>query len=462
MHQSRAAEHSAIERTQMLRVLVVGMEETAFRQVDRWVSAEAMSVQRVADRSGALRLMTAREWDVVLVVLEQDAAEELAWWAEALEATGTETRLAVVAKGPTIGLAVRAAELGVTEVLSHPLQREELLRALRRARSAAEEKPIALPEVSVESVGEYDLVGQSRSMVQVYKTIARVVPSAATVLILGDSGTGKELVARAIHLHGPRRAGPFVAVNCAAIPENLLESELFGHEKGSFTGAVARKIGRFERASGGTLFLDEIADMSLALQSKILRAIQEKEIERVGGSELVGVDVRLIAATNRDLREAIAEGRFREDLYYRLAVVTIGLPPLRERGEDLLLLSGHFVREFGKLYGREIRFISDRALHLLQSHEWVGNVRELRNVIEHAVLLVDDDTLLAEHLPEEWRGQSPFLAERTPGPLATLRDMEVYHIAQILAHVDGQIGAASEILGIHRNTLARKIREYGL
>jgi two-component system response regulator HydG len=254
-----------------------------------------------------------------------------------------------------------------------------------------------------------------------------------------------------------------VAVNCAAIPENLLESELFGHEKGSFTGAIARKIGRFERASGGTLFLDEIADMSLVLQSKILRAVQEREIERVGGNESIPVDVRLIAATNRDLFQEIAQGRFREDLYYRLAVVTIRLPPLADRGDDLLLLTAHFLREFGRAYGKDIRCISGRALRLLQEHRWLGNVRELRNVIERAVLVADGEVLRADHLPEEWRAQaSPVPTAADAGILPTLAEVEARHISRVLSHVNGHVGEAARILGIHRNTLARKIREYGL
>src|SRR6185503_15928441 len=282
---------------------------------------------------------------------------------------------------------------------------------------------------------------------------------------LGESGTGKEVVARTIHQHGPGSSGPFVAVNCAAIPENLLESELFGHEKGAFTGAVARKIGRFEQAGGGTLFLDEIADMSLALQAKILRAVQEREIERVGGGESIPVTVRLIAATNRDIPEAIAQGRFREDLYYRLAVVTIQLPRLIDRGDDLLLLTAYFARQFGERYGKAIEGISDRALELLRHHQWVGNVRELRNVIERAAIVASDGTLRSEHLPDAMRAEEPGVPEGSAAGTAglpTLAEAEARHIARVLAHTGGQIGAAAEILGIHRNTLTRKMKEYGL
>jgi len=356
---------------------------------------------------------------------------------------------------------LRAEKLGVLDVLSLPVRREDFLRALRRVRPIAE-AAVTLPVVEPHAVGQYALVGQSAAMLDVYRLVARVAPSTATVLVQGESGTGKEVVARAIHINGPVSSGPFVAVNCAAIPENLLESELFGHEKGAFTGAVMRKIGRFEQAGGGTLFLDEIADMSLALQAKILRAVQEREIERVGGTDTIPVDVRLIAATNRDLKDAIKQGRFREDLYYRLAVVLIRLPRLGERGDDLLLLTAYFVHQFAARYGKQIHAISDRALELLRNHAWVGNVRELRNVIERAVIVATDEVLRAEHLPEEFRGEEATLPDRPEGALLTLAEVEARHITRVLAHTNHQIGAAAEILGIHRNTLTRKMKEYGL
>jgi two-component system response regulator HydG len=401
-------------------------------------------------------------WDVVLAVLADQPEEELSWWVDALRNQPGNPKLIGLAYRPSMGLVLRAEELGVIDLLSLPPRRDQFQTAISRVRAAATELPIPLPTVEAHAVGPYSLVGQSDAMLEIYKLIARVGPSAATVVIQGESGTGKEVVARAIHQNGPKATGPFVAVNCAAIPENLLESELFGHEKGAFTGAVVRKIGRFEQANRGTLFLDEIGDMSLALQSKILRAIQEREIERVGGGETIPVDVRLIAATNRDLRTAIGEGRFREDLYYRLAVVTINLPRLADRGEDLMYLLSHFAREFGARSGKTIRRVSDRAMELLRNHRWAGNVRELRNVIERAVIVATDDTIRAEHLPEELRGGTEMAPEPEVGGLATLADVEARHIGRVLSHTNGQIGAAAEILGIHRNTLARKIKEYGL
>jgi DNA-binding NtrC family response regulator len=451
-----------------VRVLAVGGEGGAgpLQSLRQWAADLKIDLEWAADLPRATRFLAGGRWDLVLAALGERSDEELTWWVDALRGAPGSPRLIALADRPSMGLALRAEKLGVLDVLALPLEREALANVLGRVRSAATEVALPLPPVEAEAQGHYALVGQSPAMLEVYKLMARVAHSTATVLIQGESGTGKEVVARTIHQHGPAAVGPFVAVNCAAIPENLLESELFGHEKGAFTGAVARKIGRFEQAGGGTLFLDEIADMSLALQAKILRAVQEREIERVGGGESIPVTVRLIAATNRDLQEAIAQGRFREDLYYRLAVVTIQLPRLADRGEDLLLLVAYFARQFGERYGKRIEGLSDRALELLRNHQWVGNVRELRNVIERAAIVSTDATLRTEHLPDELRAEEPGVPERAirggGGGLPTLAEAEARHIARVLAHTGGQIGAAADVLGIHRNTLTRKMKEYGL
>src|SRR5713101_3120681 len=445
-----------------VRVLAVGGDAALLQAMRRWADEANADVEGAPDLPRGARLLAEGRWDVVLALLGDRPDEELTWWADALRGVEGAPRLLAVADGPSMGLVLRAEKLGLLDLLPQPLRREDFQRALQRLRSAAGEVPVPLPEVAPQGIDPYVLVGQSPAMVEVYKVIARVARSSATVLIQGESGTGKEVVARAIHRNGAKSPGPFVAVNCAAIPENLLESELFGHEKGAFTGAVARRVGRFEQASGGTLFLDEIADMSLALQAKILRSVQEREIERVGGGEPIPVSVRLIAATNRDLREAITQGRFREDLYYRLAVVIIQLPRLAERGDDLLLLIAYFVRLFAEKCGKRIDAISDRAFEALRTRPWVGNVRELRNVIERAVIIATDATLRLDHLPEELRAGEAGLPGRSPSGLLTLADAEARHLARVLAHTGGQIGAAAEILGIHRNTLTRKMREYGL
>lgn len=447
-----------------LRILAVAPEDEreAFASLVAWASESGDAVEIAPDLPRAVRRLSSGAWDLVSVVVGDDAGNELGWWVDALGDVAGAPRLVAFSRHASMGLVLQAARLGVLDVLALPPRREDFRELLQRLHAAAADEGIPLPAVSTRVSGSSRLVGRSPAMLVVYKMIARVAPSSTTVLVLGESGTGKELVARAIHGAGPRATGPFVAVNCAAIPEHLLESELFGHEKGAFTGAITRRTGRFEAAVGGTLFLDEIADMSVALQAKILRAVQEREITRVGGNESLPVNVRLIAATNRDLREAIKQGKFREDLYYRLSVVTIRLPKLSERDDDLLLLTSYFAHEFGSENGKSIDRISERALDLLRSHDWVGNVRELRNVIEHAVLLAVDNVLRPDHMPEElFAGTAPPLAI-ADSPLATIAEVEARHIAQVLAGTGGAIGATATILGIHRNTLRRKMREYGL
>jgi two-component system response regulator HydG len=308
-------------------------------------------------------------------------------------------------------------------------------------------------------------IGESVRIRAALKVARQVADSTATVLLQGESGTGKEMLARVIHDRSRRAGGAFVAVNCAAIPETLLESELFGHERGAFTGAAGRRIGRFERASGGTLFLDEVGDMSAAMQAKILRVLQEGEIERVGGDRPVRVDVRVVAATNRDLAAEAAAGRFRDDLYYRLAVVVVHMPPLRERGEDVELLARHFLGYFARKHGRPVAALAHETLELLRGHAWPGNIRELRNVVERALLVSEGPVLLPEHLPAGLRagaarpGEPPVYGSY--GELLPLRELERLHIRRALALTGGNLGETAELLGIHRNTLRHKLRKQG-
>jgi two-component system response regulator HydG len=444
------------------RLLGVGAGTSVLQDLERYAAHHGEALERVADAPAALRAIARGGWGVVMVVLDQEPDEQLSWWVDVLHKVPRRPRLVVLVPAPSIGFVLRAWQMGVFDVLPLPLGRERFSEMLQRVIAAEDEAAVPLPDLSASTIGPTQMVSGSEAMLPVFRTIAQVSPSTATVLIQGQSGTGKELVARAIHLQGPRSAKPFIAINCAAIPESLLESELFGHEKGAFTGAIARKIGRFERATGGTLFLDEIGDMSLVLQSKILRAVQEREIERVGGTEPITVDVRMIAATHHDLKSLIAIGRFREDLYYRLAVVTLHLPRLAERGDDLLLLSASFLREFGARYGKSFSAITEQALALLREHEWAGNIRELRNVIERAVLVADGTVLRSEHLPEAWRTSSTLALADGPPQLMTLNAMEARLIAHTLDHTHGHVGEAATLLGVHRNTLARKIKEYGL
>jgi DNA-binding NtrC family response regulator len=382
---------------------------------------------------------------------------------------------------------------------------------MTEAQAAANSPTTGSEELSLADAGAVmSPIGESGRMLAAVKTIARVADSTATVLLHGESGTGKELFARLLHEKSARSAQPFVALNCAAIPEALLESELFGHEKGAFTGAVGRKAGRFERAHGGTLFLDEVGDLSLGAQAKVLRALQEHEVERVGGEGVLHVDVRVVAATNKDLAREVQLGRFREDLYYRLAVVVLTLPPLRERGDDIRLLAEHCVARFACAHRRPTRAISREALALMAAYPWPGNVRQLSNVLERAVLLADGPVLLPAHLPADVRAPAPDLglaitASMTPGrglphyglpsygmpagglsgyglpaqsvmpsnaatagtpgsgpgeTLLPLGELERRHIAHALALTGGHLARAAELLGIHRNTLRRKLQEY--
>src|SRR5215831_2246550 len=447
--------------TGRLRILAVGGEAAPAGQLRRWAAELGVEFEWSSDIPQAVRFLAEEQWSAVLAVFGDRQDEELTWWADTLRVANVTRHLIAVADKPSMGLALRAERLGVSDLLTRPVRREAFQAAVRRI-AAESETGSPLPLVQPHAVGPYALVGESPVMLEVYKLLARVSATTVTVLLQGESGTGKEVVARTIHLSGARAAKPFVAVNCAAIPENLLESELFGHEKGAFTGAVTRKIGRFQQATGGTLFLDEVGDLSLTLQAKILRAVQEREIERLGGGEPIPVDVRLIAATNHDLRAAMDAGRFREDLFYRLAVMVIELPRLVDRGDDLVLLAAYFVNQIAERYGKRITALSHRVLDVLRGRPWSGNVRELRNVIERMVVVARSEMLSVEDLPPDLRGEDRVPADRGRGGLLTLAETEARHIARVLAETAGQVGAAAEILGIHRNTLTRKIREYGL
>jgi DNA-binding NtrC family response regulator len=372
--------------------------------------------------------------------------------------------LVLVARAPSLRLAIDAPRLGAAALLAVPLDVDRLAALLAPTPSAG--PIISLPRWTAGAGDE--LVGSSPALIEAFQTVGRVAASAATVLVTGESGTGKELVARALHAASGRAGGAFQAVNCAAIPEDLLESELFGHERGAFTGAIARKVGRFERANGGTLFLDEIGDMSLVLQAKILRALQEREIERLGGGERIRLDVRVVAATHRDLPSLIASGDFREDLFYRLAVVKLHLPALRERAGDVRALALHYAARFAAEHGRALRGIAEPAMRSLEAHAWPGNVRELRNVLERAVLLAPGDVLQVDHLQLASAAAPAKAAEDGAGSLRgysagmTMAQVEALHIGTVLRQVNGHFGRAAEILDMHRNTVSRKAMEYGV
>jgi two-component system response regulator HydG len=365
--------------------------------------------------------------------------------------------------------AVEAMKAGAYDYLTKPLDIDELklmvARGLRHA--ALEEENARLRALMGWDVDVSAIIGTSEPMRRVFEAIALVAPTEATVLILGGSGTGKELVAQAIHANSPRRADPFITVNCASLPETLLESELFGHERGAFTGATERRIGRFELAHGGTMFLDEIGELTSASQTKLLRVLQSQEFERVGGSQTLKVDVRVIAATNKDLEAAVQAGQFREDLWYRLNVFPLTIPPLSERRDDIPLLVEHFLKSYAERHRRRLRGLTPRALDLFMRYDWPGNVRELEHAIERAVILARGEHITPEELPPTLRalggdpeGTTP---QEPPLPVGlSLKEMERELIRKTLEYTGGNRTKAAEVLGISRATLHNKLKEYDL
>ncbi len=371
----------------------------------------------------------------------------------------------VISAYADIRKAVESIKLGAFDYLQKTFIIDELIISIRKAveRKQLLEENRALKKKLTSRYRFEDIVGKSGCIIALYNLIEKIAPGKANVLITGESGTGKEIFAKAIHKKSDRRFEPFVAINCAALPENLLESELFGHEKGAFTGALVRKTGKFEQADGGTIFLDEIGEISPVLQAKLLRFLQEREFERVGGLEKIRVNVRIIAATNKDLEKAREEGRFRDDLYYRLNVVNFEIPPLRERKEDIPLLSQYFLNQYNTEYNKEIGLISVDTLEYLMFYNWPGNVRELKNVMERAVAIADerDRTILPRHLPINVLGGDSGHKEEGKGIL-TLSECEKHHIMNTLERVGWNKTIAAKKLNINRQTLYNKIKQYNI
>jgi len=364
---------------------------------------------------------------------------------------------------------VRAMQAGAWDYVTKPTDRRKLLTTVRNAADRGAMN-VRLRQLEREAAGGGygDMVGISKVMCDLFRTLDRIAPSDVTVLIAGESGTGKELAARAIHDNSGRRAGPFVALNCAAVPENLQESELFGHEKGAFTGASGRRVGRFEQANGGTLMLDEVGELSPGLQAKLLRALQERKFYRVGGDREIDIDVRILAATHRDLYADTQAGRFRLDLFYRLAVFEVSIPPLRERSEDVLVLAKRFLTELRRQYDQDGSAMSAAAAELLRAHVWPGNVRELRNALERAVVAAGDGTIEPHHLPprirngEEATPPGAVATRETPDNITHIEDVERKAIVDAIDATDGNVSEVIRRLGIPRTTLYRKLKKYGL
>jgi nitrogen regulation protein NR(I) len=399
-----------------------------------------------------------------------------------LSAESPDTPVVMITAHGSVESAVEAVKSGAFDYIEKPFEQEQILQVIgKAARTAARERQHARPaEPERDEAGKYGLIGSSPAMHQLYEVIARVADTPSTVLLTGESGTGKELVAKALHRLSSRCDAPFIKINCAAIPETLIESELFGHEKGAFTGATSSKPGRFELAHGGTLLLDEVGEIPPPMQVKLLRALQESEFERVGGVKTIRVDVRLIAATNRDLEEQIAEGEFREDLYYRLNVVPIRMSPLRERGEDVPELARYFLGRFNTKLKRDIRGFDQEAMEALGSYEWPGNIRELENVIERMVLFCDGDRIGLDEVPAEIRARFAARTEEEGAdrPLPDLGEVGEKSLKDVVKHetqrvekqmiqraldeTGGNVTRAAKLLGISRKGLQIKMKELGL
>jgi DNA-binding NtrC family response regulator len=437
----------------------IGMRET----LEAVLAADGYDVAVASNGEEALAAIRQKNFDLML--LDNKMPDHMGTdLIPAIKKISPDTVVIIMTAYGTIKTAVESVKKGAFNFITKPFELDEVRLSIKQvvemqnlARENAE-----LRRMLKENVVLKDIVGTSPNIQAVFDVIKKVVDYDVTILICGESGTGKELVAQAIHGNSPRRNNPFIKLNCAALPETLLESELFGYEKGAFTGATNSKPGRFEMARGGTMFLDEIGDTSLSMQSKLLRVLQEKEFERVGGKETLKVDVRIVAATNKDLKKEVEEKRFREDLYYRLNVVPIYVPPLRERIEDIPLLTNYFLKELNLLFQKDFNSVSPEALACFMSYGWPGNVRELRNVLEKAVLLGDGKVITLNHLPEEIRKNNSEILPAAMPRNSSLDEIEKYHIYRTLQEVGWNQTKAAERLNIHRNTLREKIRKFNL
>jgi two-component system, NtrC family, nitrogen regulation response regulator GlnG len=470
--------------TERARILIADDEDSLRWVLDKGLRQVGYEVTAVADGDAAIEAFQAEPFDLVFLDVKMPGLDGLSV-LERLRAVRPDVYVIVMTAHGTMDTAIKAMQRGAYDYLAKPFDLDEVLLLTERALAAGRlTQEVARLRRGLQEVREFSaLIGRHPRMQDVYKTIGRIAGSDVTVLLRGESGTGKELVARAIHYYSRRSGRPFVAVSCAAIPATLLESEMFGHERGAFTDAKDRRLGKFELAHGGTLYLDEIGDMPLELQTKLLRALQERTIERLGGRETIHIDVRVLAATNRDLESLMREGRFREDLFYRLNVVAMNLPPLRERRRDIPLLVEHFLAKYAEELGE--RGVAGEALDRLVGYDWPGNVRELENVVQRAIVLATTGVILPEHLPI-----GPVSAAASAAMDSSLEDIierklmdcvrglrargsanlhelmlalvEKPLLRAVLRETEGNQVRAAQILGINRNTLRKKLTEHGI
>jgi DNA-binding NtrC family response regulator len=443
-----------------ISILVVDDEEVVRNSLVDWLQEDGYHVEAAENGFKALEMIREKPWDVAMVDLKMPKMDGLEVMEKAKQ-INSEMQVVIMTAYATVHTAVQAIKMGAYDYLIKPCEPEEISMLIQRLIESQE----LVKEVSYlrkELTKQYhfhDLISKSPKMLELFEFAKSVSKSNSNILILGESGTGKELLARAVHNEGLRPQGPFVPVSCVALPETLLESEFFGHEKGAFTNAVALKRGKFELADGGTIFLDEIGDISPKLQLNLLRALQEKEIVRVGGAAPIKLDIRIVAATNRDLKRAVAEGRFREDLYYRLNVISIEIPPLRQRKEDIPILVQHFIRKFNIELGKNVQKMSEDALLALMKYDWPGNVRELENALERAMVVARNAIISLEGLhlaPHILKTDVVAHGDKS------IKSVERQHILKILTETQWNIQRSAEILDIDRVTLYNKIKKYNL
>lgn len=442
------------------RILVVDDEEIMRESLTDWLKEDGYEVVAVEDGIKGLEQAKSGQWNVMLVDLKMPKMDGLQVLKE-IKRLQLDIPVIIITAYATVDTAVAAIKEGAYDYIVKPFHPEEvglIIKKIIERQNLIKENIILRKELSKRYQFQ-DIIGKSAKMQAVFELIKTIAPTRSTVLIEGESGTGKELVARAIHETSLRCDCPFIALACGALPQSLLEAELFGYEKGAFTGAVTQKKGKIEIADGGTLFLDEIGDIDLKTQVDLLRFLQEREFRRLGGTDTIKVDVRIIAATNRNLKQLVAEGKFRDDLYYRLNVFTITLPPLRERKEDIPLLVTHFIEKFKVETNKNVDGISENAMQILMDYDWPGNVRQLENAIEYAFIVTKDNTIKPENLPKLTE-KNPSL--QTADTKQSLEQIEKQHIINVLNQTNKNISKAAEILGINRATLYRKIKEYNI
>ncbi|MEW5866985.1 MAG: sigma-54 dependent transcriptional regulator [Bacillota bacterium] len=448
------------------RVLIVDDEPNMRAVLSDVLAEEGYEVAVARDGAEGIARATSEDFHAVILDLklpDKSGIDVL----RAIKAQTPETVVIMITAYSSVDTAVEAMKCGAYDYITKPFKIDNFKMVIKNALELGAEFSRA-PRRPPRAREDYGMVGSVPEMRKIFKVIEDVAPTNATVLIYGETGTGKELLAKAIHSRSHRADKPLIKVNCAAVPEGVLESELFGHERGAFTSAVVRRLGRFEIADTGTIFLDEIGEMSPAMQAKLLRVTQEKEFERVGSSQTIRVDVRIIAATNQDLKEKIARGEFREDLYYRLSVIPIYLPPLRERKADIPLLVDKFISHYSQAVGRKITHVSQEGMRMLMAYDWPGNVRELENCIERAVIfargpVIEPDSLYIG-IPAINSQAAPGTraAQATPGKARSIREVEKAHILQVLSETNRNRTEAARILQISRRTLLNKIKEYGI